>query len=74
VEVVAEGIEQGRQVTILRELGCELGQGFWFARPLEQAGVGAFLSGAVVPLRTGLRQSSRTRASDALDGAASAAE
>ena len=74
VNVVAEGIEQGRQVTILRELGCELGQGFWFARPLEQAGVGAFLSGAVVPLRAGSRQRPRTRAGDALDGAASAAE
>jgi len=34
MEVVAEGIETNEQVTDLRELGCPLGQGFLFARPL----------------------------------------
>ena len=34
MEVVAEGIETSEQVADLRELGCPLGQGFHFARPL----------------------------------------
>jgi diguanylate cyclase (GGDEF)-like protein/PAS domain S-box-containing protein len=35
LEVVAEGIELDEQWQRLRELGCELGQGFHFARPME---------------------------------------
>ena len=37
VRAVAEGIEDAGQVSRLRELGCELGQGFYFARPLTGA-------------------------------------
>jgi diguanylate cyclase (GGDEF)-like protein/PAS domain S-box-containing protein len=33
--VVAEGVEYEHQVEMLRELGCPLVQGFWFARPLD---------------------------------------
>ena len=33
--IVAEGVERETQVTILRELGCHFGQGFYFARPLS---------------------------------------
>ncbi len=32
--VAAEGIETGEQVARLRALGCDLGQGYYFARPL----------------------------------------
>jgi diguanylate cyclase (GGDEF)-like protein len=35
LEVVAEGIEFPEQSMTLRELGCETGQGFYFARPME---------------------------------------
>ena len=35
LEVVAEGIEYSEQSTTLRELGCETGQGFFFARPMK---------------------------------------
>src|SRR6201999_3206606 len=35
LEVVAEGIEFPEQSSTLRELGCELGQGFFFARPMR---------------------------------------
>ena len=35
LDVVAEGIEQPEQWTSLRELGCEFGQGFFFARPMN---------------------------------------
>jgi diguanylate cyclase (GGDEF)-like protein/PAS domain S-box-containing protein len=34
LEVVAEGIEQPMQATHLRELGCELGQGFLYAHAM----------------------------------------
>jgi diguanylate cyclase (GGDEF)-like protein/PAS domain S-box-containing protein len=34
---VAEGVEHPGQVTRLRELGCELGQGYWFSGPLPVA-------------------------------------
>jgi diguanylate cyclase (GGDEF)-like protein/PAS domain S-box-containing protein len=34
MQVVAEGIEQSRQMNALRDLGCDLGQGFFFARPM----------------------------------------
>jgi diguanylate cyclase (GGDEF)-like protein/PAS domain S-box-containing protein len=35
LDVVAEGIEYGDQWTALRDLGCDLGQGFLFARPMD---------------------------------------
>ena len=31
----AEGIETEEQVRILRDLGCDVGQGYWIAQPLE---------------------------------------
>ncbi|WOD39082.1 EAL domain-containing protein [Nodosilinea sp. E11] len=39
MDVVAEGIETATELDSLKRLGCELGQGYWFARPLtvEQA-------------------------------------
>ncbi len=33
LHVVAEGIETESQVTLLRELGCDVGQGFYLGRP-----------------------------------------
>ena len=33
--VVCEGLETEIQVEILKEAGCEEGQGFWFARPMS---------------------------------------
>jgi diguanylate cyclase (GGDEF)-like protein/PAS domain S-box-containing protein len=36
LEVIAEGIEVPEQISSLRELGCELGQGFLFAKPMNQ--------------------------------------
>ena len=43
---VAEGVEETEQVAKLRELGCELAQGFRFARPLHPDGVVALLGAA----------------------------
>jgi diguanylate cyclase (GGDEF)-like protein/PAS domain S-box-containing protein len=35
LDVVAEGIEFAEQWARLRDLGCDLGQGYYFARPME---------------------------------------
>ena len=35
LEVVAEGIELPEQWATLRDLGCDKGQGFYFARPMD---------------------------------------
>jgi EAL domain-containing protein (putative c-di-GMP-specific phosphodiesterase class I) len=35
LQTIAEGIEQAHQVDDLRALGCQFGQGFFFARPLR---------------------------------------
>jgi EAL domain-containing protein (putative c-di-GMP-specific phosphodiesterase class I) len=43
IDVVAEGIEFPEQWVTLRDLGCELGQGFYFARPMEQHKVLGYL-------------------------------
>lgn len=34
-KVIAEGIETADQLKVLRALGCDFGQGHWFARPLD---------------------------------------
>jgi diguanylate cyclase (GGDEF)-like protein len=35
LEVVAEGIEAGDQLAVLKEMGCDLGQGFYLSPPLS---------------------------------------
>ena len=43
LRTVAEGIEHAAQVEGLRFLGCEFGQGYYFARPLTAEALGEFL-------------------------------
>jgi diguanylate cyclase (GGDEF)-like protein/PAS domain S-box-containing protein len=43
LEVVAEGIELPEQWSTLRDLGCDLGQGYFFARPMDAEGTLDFL-------------------------------
>ena len=43
LQVIAEGIEQQAQARELERLGCRFGQGFHFARPLDQFAVEALL-------------------------------
>jgi EAL domain-containing protein (putative c-di-GMP-specific phosphodiesterase class I) len=44
LQVVAEGVEDGEQVRLLRELGCDQIQGFFISRPVPADQVGALLS------------------------------
>jgi EAL domain-containing protein (putative c-di-GMP-specific phosphodiesterase class I) len=45
LHVVAEGIELPEQMTSVRELGCELGQGFLFAKPMNDEALIEYLGG-----------------------------
>ena len=41
---IAEGIETDLQLNAVRDLGCELGQGYFFARPLPPVDVDSWLN------------------------------
>lgn len=45
IRVVAEGIETEAERTIMRAPGCAIGQGFYFAEPMEEAQFRALLEG-----------------------------
>ncbi len=49
VEAIAEGIETRQQRDALARMGCELGQGYYFARPLSAPDIEAFLFGSSSP-------------------------
>ncbi len=49
LKLIAEGIETPRQVERLRELGCELGQGYYFSQPLDAKAAQQFLRQQVAP-------------------------
>jgi diguanylate cyclase (GGDEF)-like protein len=44
MRVVAEGVETARQGDLLRGLGCEYAQGFFFSRPLDAAAAARWLT------------------------------
>jgi diguanylate cyclase (GGDEF)-like protein/PAS domain S-box-containing protein len=46
MEVVAEGVEIEEQETLLREMGCDFGQGFYFSKPLPPEAASGFLRSA----------------------------
>ncbi|RUO70207.1 putative bifunctional diguanylate cyclase/phosphodiesterase [Pseudidiomarina salinarum] len=41
--VVAEGIETKEQADVIRDLGCDMAQGYYFARPMPHADLAALL-------------------------------
>ena len=45
IEAVAEGIETEAQMNMLREIGCSIGQGYYFARPCSLAALASQLGG-----------------------------
>jgi EAL domain-containing protein (putative c-di-GMP-specific phosphodiesterase class I) len=44
--VIAEGVETGEQLALLRSLGCEFGQGYFFSKPLETEAAGKLIADA----------------------------
>jgi EAL domain-containing protein (putative c-di-GMP-specific phosphodiesterase class I) len=42
--VVAEGIERPQQLAVLEQLGCQFGQGYLFARPMDSEAMLGFLA------------------------------
>ena len=49
LQVIAEGLETPRQVERLIELGCELGQGYYFSEPLDAKAALEFLRQQATP-------------------------
>jgi EAL domain-containing protein (putative c-di-GMP-specific phosphodiesterase class I) len=43
LDVTGEGVETLRQVTQLKGLGCEIAQGYFFARPLDAETLGSYI-------------------------------
>jgi diguanylate cyclase (GGDEF)-like protein len=43
IETLAEGIEQQQELSMLQEEGCDSGQGFLYARPMDAAATETFL-------------------------------
>jgi PAS domain S-box-containing protein len=44
MKVVAEGIERQEQMAMLKDLGCELGQGYLFSKPADASAMERFLA------------------------------
>ena len=49
MEVVAEGVERVEQLAQLREMECDLAQGYYFARPLSRKSMPELLAGGAQP-------------------------
>jgi len=49
IDVVAEGVETVRQAEMLREMGCEYAQGFWYSRPVDLPTLRELLAGRFLP-------------------------
>ena len=50
LEIVAEGVEDRETLTLLKEAGCDLAQGFLISRPVDAAAVSAMLGATAQPV------------------------
>lgn len=55
IDVVAEGVETREQLNLVKQLGCDAVQGYWFSRPMTADDAQSFLGGksagdTVVPI------------------------
>jgi diguanylate cyclase (GGDEF)-like protein len=44
LKLIAEGIETPEHISVLRSLGCDLAQGYYYGRPCDAAGAEAFIA------------------------------
>jgi len=51
LQVIAEGVETQAQANALREAGCDQGQGFLYARPLDADDAARFIAEGQAPAR-----------------------
>jgi EAL domain-containing protein (putative c-di-GMP-specific phosphodiesterase class I) len=45
LKVVAEGIETAEQADYLSKIGCNMGQGYFYSRPIDEVAIATLLSG-----------------------------
>jgi EAL domain-containing protein (putative c-di-GMP-specific phosphodiesterase class I)/CheY-like chemotaxis protein len=50
LEIVAEGVEDRETLTLLKEAGCDLAQGFLISRPVDAAAVATMLGASTQPV------------------------
>lgn len=58
IRLIAEGIETSEQVTALRRLDCEFGQGYFFSRPLSAHALSEFVENGAVNLMANATETS----------------
>lgn len=46
---MAEGVEDSAQFLALRRMGCDVGQGFYFGRPMESEEISRLLGDDIAP-------------------------
>ena len=52
LQTVAEGVEDSAQFLALRRMGCDIGQGYYFGRPMEGDALGRLLDEERTPAKT----------------------
>ncbi len=51
LQLIAEGVESASQIDFLLQKGCHLGQGYYFADPLDHNDIASFIEGLSAPFR-----------------------
>ena len=62
LQTVAEGIEDSAQFLALRRMGCDIGQGYYFGRPMEGDDMGRLLGEELTPAKQATTTNKRMRA------------